>query len=49
MLAMTRPISADAVGAIEATMARLLRDAATREELTVSRLAAEAGLSRATL
>jgi hypothetical protein len=45
---MTRPISADAVAAIEAAMARLLRDAA-REELTVSRLAAEAGLSRATV
>lgn len=46
---MTRPISADALAAIEAAMARLLRDAATEEALTVSRLAVKAGLSRATL
>ncbi|RUV32466.1 hypothetical protein [Mesorhizobium sp. M5C.F.Ca.IN.020.32.2.1] len=46
---MTRSISADAVAAVEAAMARLLRETATGEELTVSRLAAEAGLSRATL
>ncbi len=46
---MTRPISTDAVAAIEAAMARLLRDTTAGEELTVSRLAAEAGLSRATL
>lgn len=46
---MTRPISADAVATIQAAMARLLRDTAEGEELTVSRLAMEAGLSRATL
>lgn len=46
---MTRPISADAVTTIQAAMARLLRDTAEGEELTVSRLAMEAGLSRATL
>lgn len=46
---MTRSISADAVAAIEAAMARLLSDVTTGEQLTVSRLATEAGLSRATL
>ncbi len=46
---MTRPISAAAAAAIEAAIARLLRDTTAEEELTVSRLATEAGLSRATL
>lgn len=46
---MTRPISAVAVSAIEAAMARLLSDPQAHGGLTVARLASEAGLSRATL
>lgn len=46
---MTMPISAGAVAAIESAMIRLLCDTAAGEELTVSRLAMEAGLSRATV
>jgi hypothetical protein len=46
---LTRPISATAIAVIEAAMAQLLADPIASKDLTVARLAAEAGLSRATL
>jgi hypothetical protein len=46
---MTKPISAAAHAAIEAAMARLLATANDRAALTITRLASEARLSRATL
>jgi hypothetical protein len=46
---MTKPISAAAYAAIEAAMARLLATADDRATFTITRLALEAGFSRATL
>jgi hypothetical protein len=46
---LTRPISTAAIAAIEAAMVRLLADPVAGKDLTAARLAAEAGLSRATL
>jgi len=46
---MTKPISADAYAALEAARARLLAKMDDQATLTITSLASEAGLSRATL